>query len=82
MITRRFASQCLACRIAWRAQSVSFLWRRPRASLQRSDGASTVRNGNAQRRPAQGIGTTTISDSHRRPLALTKWPCDERTGSR
>src|SRR6476661_1728953 len=31
------------------------------------------RNGNAQRRPTQGIGTMTMSDSQRRPLALTKW---------
>jgi hypothetical protein len=58
------------------------LCRRPRSLLQRSEGARTVRNGHAQRRPAQGIGTMTMSDSQRRPLARTKWPREERTGSR
>jgi hypothetical protein len=48
----------------------------------RSEGASTVRNGKAQTRPAQGMGTSSIRLSQRRPEALTKWPWLERTGSR
>jgi hypothetical protein len=40
----------------------------PWASLHRADGARMVRNGSAQRRAAQGIGTMTISDSQRKPL--------------
>ncbi len=36
----------------------------------------------AQRRPANGTGSITASDSQRRPLVLTNWPCDDRTGSR
>ena len=36
----------------------------------------------AQVRFAHGIGTATISDSQRRPLVLTKWPLEDRTGSR
>ncbi len=93
---RRPGSQRLACRTAWRAQSTTVLCRRPRSLLQRSEGARTVRNGSAQRRPpsggfpsavaegtfAQGIGTMTMSDSQRRPLARTKWSREERTGSR
>jgi hypothetical protein len=29
-----------------------------------------------------GTGTISIAESQRKPLVLTKWPCDERTGSR
>jgi hypothetical protein len=29
-----------------------------------------------------GTGTIAIAESQRKPLVLTKWPCDERTGSR
>src|ERR1700712_3493218 len=58
------------------------LCRRLCSSFQRLDGARTVRNGKAQRRFAQGMGTMTMRDSQRRPLALTKWPREERTGSR
>ena len=36
----------------------------------------------AQTRPAQGIGTSSIRLSQRRPQALTKCPWQERTGSR
>ena len=68
--------------IACRARVVSVLWRLPLASLQRAEGARIVRNGSAQVRFAQGIGTATISDSQRRPLVLTKWPLEDRTGSR
>ena len=32
--------------------------------------------------PAQGMSGNSIRDSQRRPLALTKWPREERTGSR
>src|SRR5271166_6347106 len=80
--TRRSGSQRLVCSIACFAQSVRALCRLPCASLQRADGASTVRNGRAQRRPANGTGNITASDSQRKPLVLTKWPCDERTASR
>src|SRR5215475_7795835 len=38
----RFASQRLVCRMAWRAQSVSFLWRRACSVLQRCEGAKTA----------------------------------------
>ena len=56
--------------------------RLPLASLKRAEGARIVRNGSAHVRFAQGIGTATISDSQRRPLALTKCPLEDRTGSR
>jgi hypothetical protein len=56
--------------------------RQPCARAKRSDGASAVRNGKAQTRPAQGIGASSTSEIQRRPLALTKWPRLERTGSR
>ena len=36
----------------------------------------------AQIRPAQGIGASSIRLSQRRPLALTKCPFEDRTGSR
>jgi hypothetical protein len=38
--------------------------------------------GQPERCPAQGMSSNSISDSQRRPLALTKWPREERTGSR
>jgi hypothetical protein len=41
-----------------------------------------VRKGKAQRRRVQGTGTMAIAASQRKPLVLTKWPCEERTGSR
>src|SRR5262249_41669896 len=82
MTMARSVNQRLVCRTACRAQSVSFLWRRPRSSLQRCEGAKIVRKGNAQRRLIKGICTVTIKESQRRPLALTKCPCVERTGSR
>ena len=56
--------------MAWRVQVVSVLWRLSLASLQRAEGARTVKNGSAQVRLAQGIGTASISDSQRRPLVL------------
>ena len=37
---------------------------------------------NAQTRPAQGMGASSIRLIQRRPLVLTKWAPDERTGSR
>jgi hypothetical protein len=64
------------------AQSVSFLCALPRVRANRSEGASTVRNGSAQTRPAQGIGAKRESDTQRRPLAFTKCPWLERTASR
>ena len=78
----RLGIQRRACRTSCRPQSVSFLWRSPRLRQYRSEGARAVRNGSAQTRPAQGIGTKSIRLSQRRPLALTKWPWLERTGSR
>ena len=72
----RHLVSCSECVAALEAQETL------RASLQRADGASTVRNGNAQRWPANGTGNITASDSQRNPLVLTKWPCDERTASR
>ena len=73
-------------RAAWSracpAQSVSFLCLPPRSRANRSEGASTVRNGSAQTRPAQGIGAKSESDTQRRPLAFTKCPWLERTASR
>src|SRR6516164_8612823 len=48
MTMARSVSQRLVCKTACRAQSVSFLWRRPRASLQRCEGAKIVRKGKAQ----------------------------------
>jgi hypothetical protein len=80
--TRRPGSQRAACSSICLAQSVSRLWRPPRSRALRSDGASTVRNGSAQARPAQGTGTTSMSESQRSPLAFTKCPREERTGSR
>ena len=80
--SRRLGNQRLVCRIACRAQSVSVLCRKRCFSLHRADGASMVRNGSAQCRADQRIGTTTISDSQRRPLVLTKCPFEDRTGSR
>src|SRR3954447_15030560 len=80
--TSRPGSQRRAWRATCRAQSVSFLWRLPRWRQYRSEGARAVRNGRAQTRPAQGIGARSIRLSQRRPPALTKWPLEERTGSR
>src|SRR3954464_6324738 len=68
-----------------RAQSVSFLYVRLSAlcvSQYRCDGAKIVRNGSAQQRSAQRICGSSANESQRRPLALTKWPFEERTGSR
>src|SRR5215208_1756922 len=65
-----------------RARSVSFLWRQPWLRAKRSEGASAVRNGKARTRPAQGIGASSMTEIQRNPLALTKWPRLERTGSR
>ena len=72
IVMRRSGSQRRVCRIAWIAwiaQRVSGLWRRPRLSLLRWDGARMVRNGSApltlrprhrqhhhQRQPAQAAG--------------------------
>ena len=44
-------------------------------------GASVVRHGSPQIRPAHGIWTSSMTLIQRSPLALTKWPCEERTGS-
>ena len=52
------------------------------SSERRSEGARTVKNGNAQTRWVQGIGTNTCSEIQRNPLAFTKWPLLDRTGSR
>jgi hypothetical protein len=80
--TRRPGSQRATCSSAWRPQSVSFLKRMPRAVAYRSEGASTARKGSPQTQPAQGTGASSMTQSQRRPLALTKWPWLERTGSR
>jgi hypothetical protein len=61
---------------------VSGLKRRPGRCAVRSEGASTVKNGNAHTRPAQGMGTSSIRHTHRSPRTLTKWLWLERTGSR
>ncbi len=45
-------------------------------------GANTVRNGKAQVRAAQGTGASSMRLTQRKPLALTKCECEERTGSR
>ena len=82
MMRRRLGSQRLVCRIACFAQVVSVLWRLPFSSLHRADGARMVRNGSDQVRPDHGIGTETMIDNQRRPLALTKNPLEDRTGSR
>jgi hypothetical protein len=65
-----------------RAQSVRSLCLRPRCRLERYDGASRVKTGRAFTTPAQGTGVSTMKLSKRSPLALTKWPWLERTGSR
>src|SRR3954469_24874480 len=78
----RPGSHLRACRTTCLPHSVSFLCRRPCSRLYRSEGASAVRNGRAQMRSAQGIGTSSIALSQRRPDALTKCPWLERTGSR
>ena len=78
----RPGSQRRACKAIWRVQSVSASWRRPRSRQYRAEGASTVRNGKAQTRPAQVIGASSIRLSQRRPEVLTKKDFDERTGSR
>src|SRR3954466_15195336 len=41
-----------------------------------------VRKGRAHTHPAHGIGASSITHNQRRPLALTKWPWLDRTGSR
>jgi len=79
---RRPGSQRATCSSACRAQSVSFLCRRPRRLAERSEGASTVRKGSPQTHPAQGTGASSMTHSQRRPEAFTKWPWLERTGSR
>ena len=79
---RRSGSQRATCSSAWRPQSVSFLKRMPLAAACRSEGAGTVRKGSPQTQPAQGTGAGSMTHSQRRPLALTKWPRLERTGSR
>jgi hypothetical protein len=56
--------------------------RAPRCTAERSEGASAVRKGSAHTRPAQGMGTSTIRQTQRSPLTLTKWLWLERTGSR
>ena len=81
-ISRRPGSQRAVSSSACRAQSVSFLCRCPRPVAYRSEGASTVRNGRAQTQSAQGTGANSMTQSQRRPLALTKWPRLDRTGSR
>ena len=78
----RVGNQRWACNTNWRDQSVSSLGRRLRSFQYRSEGASAVRKGKAHTRPAQGIGASNIKLSQRNPLALTKWPLLERTGSR
>ena len=45
-------------------------------------GTSAVRKGNAQTRPTQGIGASSLRLIQRSPLAFTKWLSDDRTGSR
>src|SRR3954453_1000131 len=81
-ITRRPGSQRAVWSNTWRAQSVGFLCRWPRSVAERSEGASTLRKGSAQTQPAQGMGASSITHNQRRPLALTKWPWLDRTGSR
>jgi hypothetical protein len=46
------------------------------------EGASRVRKGSAMTRSAQGTRTSSMAESPRRPLALTKCPLEERAGSR
>lgn len=75
----RSGSHRHSCMIPCRAQSVSKLCRRPCLVFVRSEGASS---GRAFTTPAHGTGANTIKLSHRKPLALTKWPWLERTGSR
>ena len=69
---RRSGNHRATCNKTCRAPSTSDLWRTPRLSAQRCDGISTVRNGSAQTRRAHGTGTSSIADSQRKPLALTK----------
>ena len=67
---RRSGSQRATCRSIWRAPSISVLWRTPCVCDHRSEGTSCVRNGNAHTRCAQGIRTSSITESHRSPLAF------------
>ena len=69
---RRPGSQRAICKIICRAQSVRDLYLRPLSRVERSEGASTVRNGSAHTLCAQGRGTRSMAESHRNPLALTK----------
>ena len=55
-------------------------WRLRFAEIEAFRGASSVRNGSAMMRPAHGTCTSSMAESQRRPLALTKCPLDERTG--
>ena len=72
--TRRSGSQRLVCKIAFFAQLVSALCRFPCTSLQRADGANIVRNGNAQRRPANGTGNIRDeANSYRSRCGRTRW---------
>src|SRR4051794_18121635 len=57
----RPGSHLRACRTTCLPHSVSFLCRLPCSRLCRSEGASAVRNGRAQMRSAQGIGTSSIT---------------------
>ena len=72
MTIGRPGSQRLTCLTIWRAQSVSFLCRRPWLSWQRWDGHSAVRKGSAQTLAVQGMGAKSIMHSQRRPLTFTK----------
>ena len=78
----RSGSQRRTWRIICRPQSGSVLCRRPRSTLYRSDGASTVKNGKPQIRPAHGTSASSCIEIQRSPLVLTKWLLLDRTGSR
>ena len=51
---------------------LSFLCRRRRCVEYRSDGAKAVRNGSPQTRLAKTISGRIMTESQRKPLALTK----------
>ena len=75
----RWGSQRHNCTTICRAQSVTFLCRRPCCWWYRDESASTVSTGNAQSRPAQGTWPNRIREIQRNPLGLTSWLRLERT---
>nr|VFK05701.1 MAG: hypothetical protein BECKH772A_GA0070896_105821 [Candidatus Kentron sp. H]VFK07956.1 MAG: hypothetical protein BECKH772B_GA0070898_108341 [Candidatus Kentron sp. H]VFK09084.1 MAG: hypothetical protein BECKH772C_GA0070978_105781 [Candidatus Kentron sp. H] len=77
-----FGSQREITFTAWSVQSTVVLCFLPAALFALSDGASTIKNGNAQYRLLQGIGASTLKHIHFSPKHFTTLSFVERTASR